>query len=47
MNYIVYLTWGPSPRYFETREEALVHYRMLRAALKNPDDVVIKQLTEI
>lgn len=47
MNYIVYFTWGPSPRYFETYEEASEHYNSMRGYLRDPDTAVIRKLVAV
>jgi hypothetical protein len=47
MNYIVWLTWAPSPVFFEKRTDAQIHYNNLRAALKNPEHAQIRKLTEV
>ena len=47
MNYIVWLTWAPSPRFFETEAEAQIHYNNLRAALRNPEQARIRKLVEV
>jgi len=47
MNYMVYFTWGPSPRYFETFEEANKHYSFVRKLLRDPDTAKICKIVEI
>jgi hypothetical protein len=47
MNYLVYLTWGSSPLFFETLEEAQELQQQLLNAVKDQTTVKLMKVVEL